>query len=113
MAIANSRHWPSRLPARLKFQINPRTSMHTRTVVLHTFSIGDVEDPMLCASIPIHKWQQSEKGQWCMENCEGDVYFCSSADPITFGYKIALQGKMSEPNYTFFKLKWGDVSSHS
>jgi hypothetical protein len=111
MAIAYSKHWPNQLPEKFKFHNNPRIAMHTRTVVLHTFSIGDVEDPMLYASHPIHKWQQSEKGQWCMENCEGEVYFCSSADPVSLGYKIVLQGEMSEKNYTFFKLKWADTSA--
>jgi hypothetical protein len=80
--------------------------MQTQKVMLHNFTVGDVEDPMLYASFTIQEWQQSEKGQWCMENCEGEVYFCSSADPVSLGYKIALQGEMTEQNYTFFKLKW-------
>ena len=86
------------------------TSMHTRKVVLHTFSMGDVEDPMLYSSFSIYEWQQTEKGQWCTENCEGEIYFQSWADPMTLGYKIILQGEMSEKNYTFFKLKWADTS---
>ena len=85
--------------------------MHTRKVVLHTFNMGDVEDPMLYASFSIQQWQQTEKGQWCSENCEGEIHFHSLADPISLGYKIALEGEMSEKNYTFFQLKWADTSA--
>jgi hypothetical protein len=106
MAITFSKTWPNQLPEKLTLRINPRTSMSTRTVVLHTFTVGDVEDPMLYSTIPINEWSQSDKGQWCIENCEGELYLCSSADTVSFGYKIALQGEMSEQNYTFFKLKW-------
>jgi hypothetical protein len=41
-----------------------------------------------------------------MEHCEGEIYFCSSPNPENFGYHVALQGEMTEQNYTFFKLKW-------
>ena len=106
MAITLSKTWPNQLPEKLRIHQNPRIGMSTRTVVLHTFDVGDVEDPMLYSMIPINEWRQSDKGKWCMENCEGEMYLCSSADAVSFGYKIALQGQMSEQNYTFFKLKW-------
>ena len=106
MAIAVNNTWPNQLPERFKFYDNPRTTVRTQKVILHNFAVGDVEDPMLYASLPIQEWQQTEKGQWCMENCEGEIYFCSSPNPENFGYHIALQGEMTEQNYTFFKLKW-------
>ena len=106
MAIAFNRRWPNQLPEQFKFHNNPRSYMQTQKVMLHNFTVGDVEDPMLYASFSIQEWQQTEKGQWCTENCEGEIYFHSSADPISLGYKIALEGEMTEQNYTFFKLKW-------
>ena len=43
MAITFSKTWPNQLPEKLKLHITPRTGMSTRTVVLHTFDVGDVE----------------------------------------------------------------------
>jgi hypothetical protein len=106
MAITFSKTWPNQLPSNFKFHINPKTYVLTRKVILHNFAVGDVEDPMLYASLAIQEWQQTEKGQWCVEHCEGEMYFCSFADAVSLGYKISLQGQMSEQNYTFFKLKW-------
>jgi hypothetical protein len=106
MAITFSKTWPGQLPERFKFHNNPRSYMQTQKVMLHNFTVGDVEDPMLYASFTIQEWQQTEKGQWCTEHCEGEIYFQSWADPISLGYKIVLEGEMSEQNYTFFNLKW-------
>ena len=106
MAITFSKTWPNQLPEKFKLHINPRTTVQTQKVMLHNFTVGDVEDPMLYASFTIQEWQQTEKGQWCTEHCEGEIYFQSWADPISLGYKIVLEGEMSEQNYTFFKLKW-------
>jgi hypothetical protein len=111
MAIAYSKRWPDQLPERFALHDNPRNTVRTRKVILHDFAVGDVEDPMLYASFSIQEWQATEKGQWCMENCEGEIYFCSRPNPENFGYHIALQGKMSEKNYTFFQLKWADTSA--
>jgi hypothetical protein len=38
------------------------------TIVVHTFKLGDVEDPDLYAAIPLGKWQDSESGKWVMEH---------------------------------------------
>ena len=36
--------------------------------IVHTIKMGDVEDPDLYVADPIWKWQQTEEGQWLMEN---------------------------------------------
>ena len=106
MAIRSSKRWPDQLPERFALHENPRNTVRTRKVILHSFPVGDVEDPFFYASLPIQEWRATEKGQWCMEHCEGEIYFCSSPDQETFGYHVALQGEMTEQNFTFFKLKW-------
>lgn len=84
-----------------------KSSRYTEKVILHSFTIGDVEDPMLYAAPPIGEWQQTEKGQWCMQHCEGEIVFHSMQDHISWGHKIVLQGELSPENLTYFRLKWG------
>ena len=50
-------------------------------VCLHSFSMGDVEDPYLYAGFPIHEWQQTEHGKWVMEHAVEPPTFYCNADP--------------------------------
>jgi len=50
-------------------QISDRVE-EVRTIVVHEFLMGDVEDPDLYAADPLIKWEQSEIGQWVMKNKE-------------------------------------------
>jgi hypothetical protein len=33
-------------------------------MILHEFTMGDVEDPYLYAAFPISEWQATEHGKW-------------------------------------------------
>jgi hypothetical protein len=76
-------------------------------VVLHTFSMGDVEDPYLYAAFPINQWQQTEHGKWVMEHVVGEPTFWCNPDPASYGYRVAIRGMLTEQDATFHKLKWG------
>jgi hypothetical protein len=91
----------------------PMSSQKLNKVILTSFNVGDVEDPMIYAADPIIRWQESDQGKWCMENCEGDIVYHSTIDHMRWGYKIVLQGSLSDKNLTYFKLRWGEVSSQS
>ena len=75
-------------------------------LVVHTFSMGDVEDPTLYAAEPIMKWQKSEAGKFVMKNALGDPVFTSSPDLSYYGYKFKIIAELSETDATYFKLKW-------
>jgi hypothetical protein len=79
---------------------------------LHTFRMGDVEDPYLYASQPIYEWQQTEHGQWVMEHAVEEPTFFCNADFNSFGYRVTIMGKLEEKDYTFFKLKWGNCAEN-
>lgn len=96
------------MPERYPMYRIPRQSMHTYKVVLHKFTIGDVEEPFLYAAGPIHEWQQTEKGRWCLENCEGEMTMFSQPDSMMYGYQVVIQGELSDKNLTYFRLKFGD-----
>ena len=76
-------------------------------VLLHTFTMGDVEDPYLYAAFPISEWQKTEHGRWVMEHAVGEPVFFCKADLNTYGFRVTITGELEERDATYFKLKWG------
>lgn len=79
--------------------------MNTVKTLLHTFIMSDCEDPELYAADPIYKWQQTEMGQWCMEHAD-DPSYRITPDMSTYGYRVLIEGSLTEHEYTYFALKW-------
>jgi hypothetical protein len=75
--------------------------------VVHTFGMGDVEDPDLYAAQPLYEWQESEMGKWVMENAVETPSWHRHADPYNYGYRYAIKAKLKDVDYTFWCLKWG------
>ena len=76
-------------------------------VVLHSFKMGDVEDPGIYAAGPIWDWQQTDHGKWCMENAIGELVSHTHVDYESMGYKVSIVGEFSDHDYTLYHLKWG------
>lgn len=76
-------------------------------VVFHSFTISDVEDVDIYIAQPIWEWQQTEQGQWVMQNA-ADLRYYTSADPSTFGYRVDIRGQIADgPKLTAYLLKYG------
>jgi len=75
--------------------------------VLYTFTMGDVEDPYLYAAFPIGDWQETEHGKWVMEHAIEPPEFICVPDPVNYGYRVVISGRLVDEDYTFFMLKWG------
>jgi len=68
--------------------------------------MGDVDDIDVYAAQPIYEWQQTEQGQWAMQNAY-DLTYNSLPDLHTFGYRITVTGKIdSGPKLTEYLLKY-------
>jgi hypothetical protein len=67
--------------------------------------MGDVEDPELYASFPLHEFMQTEKGQWIREHC-ADPQYIIRTDPTTYGHRVVVYGTVEAKHATFFELKW-------
>lgn len=78
-----------------------------RPMLLHKFTMGDVEDPYLYAAFPISDWQQTEKGQWVMQHVQGETTFYCDPDPHSLGYRVSILGCLEPQDQTYFQLKWG------
>ena len=78
-----------------------------KEMVIHEFSLGDVEDPDMYAAEPLWKWQQSDFGQWCMKNAADTPTWHRHADPVTYGYKYRITAKFMGPALTELLLRKG------
>jgi len=78
----------------------------TTEIVVHSFSLGDVDDPDIYAGEPIWNWQQSESGKWVMENAFEKPSWHRHIDPMTYGYKYQIRARLTPEQITFFELKF-------
>jgi len=76
-------------------------------LVVHEFRMGDVEDPDLYAAEPIWKWQQTEAGQWVMENATEKPSWHRMHDIHNYGYQYQIRAKLRPIDVTWYLLKWG------
>jgi hypothetical protein len=75
-------------------------------VVVHTITMGDVEDPDLYVADPIYKWQQTDQGKWVMEKSVETPKWYRSIDPHYWGYKYHIHAYLTPEDHTFWKLKY-------
>jgi hypothetical protein len=77
-------------------------------MILHSFSIGDVEDPELYAAQPLWDWEKSEQGQFVMTHAKEPPTFHCTPDPYTFGTRVIITGEFREArDETYYRLKYG------
>lgn len=80
-----------------------------REVRVHEFSLGDVEDPDLYAAQPLWEWQQTEKGQWVMNNAYETPVWHRMIDHNAFGWKYCITVKLMGPALTEWLLRYGNA----
>ncbi len=80
-------------------------------MVVHRFRMGDVEDPVLYAALPIHEWQQTEAGKFVMEHAMESPWWVRHMDPMDYGYQFAIVAPMKESDQTFYTLKYVSTKS--
>jgi hypothetical protein len=76
-------------------------------IVVHSFSVGDAEDPDIYAAQPLWDWQESEKGKWVMEHSIQPPVWRRDLDFVTYGYRYAIVAELPGPRATEYYLKWG------
>lgn len=75
-------------------------------IVVHYFTVSDVDDPDIYAAEPIWQWQQSEAGKFVMENAIENPEWHQHFDVQTYGYKYAITAWLREQDLTYFCLRW-------
>ena len=78
-------------------------------VVVHRFTLGDVEDPDLYAAEPLYKWQQSDQGKFVMEHAIDKPEWHRHLDQSFYGYQYAIVAELEMKKLSEFYLRWGPV----
>jgi hypothetical protein len=78
----------------------------TIEIVVHSFKLGDVEDPEVYVAEPIWNWQQTEEGKWIMENSKPTPIFKRYHDPMVYGYSYTIHAFLKSKDYTYWSLKY-------
>ena len=76
-----------------------------REIVVHEFTMGDVDDPDLYAGEPLWQWQQSEEGQWIMEHAVETPSWYRIPDTLQYGYKFQIRAKLMGARLTEYILR--------
>ncbi len=100
---------PDRICRRLKDKyvlVGDRVE-EVKEIIVHEFSMGDVEDPDLYAAEPLHKWEDSEQGRWIMKNAVETPSWYRIADFTSFGYRYQIRAKLMGPALTEWMLRYG------
>ena len=90
-----------------EWKLENNQAVEISDLVVHSFNMGDVEDPDLYAAQPLYEWQQTEAGQWVIEHAVETPFWHRSVDPATYGHKYYVIARMRTKDQTFFQLKWG------
>ena len=78
----------------------------TTSYIVHSFSVGDVDDPDVYAGQPIYDWQQSDAGKWIMENSIEKPSWHRHMDMNIYGYRYQIRAELTLEQLTYFKLKF-------
>jgi hypothetical protein len=76
-----------------------------KELVVHSFTMGDVEDPDLYAAQPLSEWERSEQGQWIMKHAVETPTWYRMADPVSYGYKYEIRARFAGPALTEMLLR--------
>lgn len=79
---------------------------HTVEIIVHTFTIGDVEDPDLTAGISLYNWEWSAEGQWVMAHAADTPTWYRREDLSTWGYRYEIRARFREQALTEYYLRW-------
>ena len=82
-------------------------------VVVHTFTVSDVEDPDLYAAEPLHQWQESDPGKFVMEHAIDKPIWQRQHDYSTYGYRYAIIAELEKKKLSEFYLRWGKANGNN
>jgi len=97
----NYAHWQAE-----EYKIIEDQVVRFSDICVYEFTMGDVEDPDLYAAQPIWEWQESEAGQFVMAHAVESPYWIRQVDYHNYGHRYRIMARLSEPNQTFFWLKF-------
>jgi hypothetical protein len=75
-------------------------------IVVHCFTVSDVDDPDIYAAGPLFDWERSEVGQWVFKNAIESPIWQQQFDLTTYGHKYVITAWLKEQDITYYCLRW-------
>ena len=75
-------------------------------LVVHSFSVAELEDPVIHAAGPLLDWEHSDAGAWVWAHAVEIPWWTRQQDISNYSYRFSIIARLSEPDQTFFKLKF-------
>ena len=89
-----------------EFRIINDQSVAFSDLVVHSFCVAEFGDPVIHAAGPLLEWEHSEAGAWVMAHAVETPWWNRHVDVSSFSYRFSIIARLSEPDQTFFKLKY-------
>jgi hypothetical protein len=74
------------------------------TQLVHTFNMGDVEDPDLWAASSLYEWEKSDAGEWTMKNSDPTPSW--HRVPCDYGWQYQVRAYLTPKQLTYYKLRF-------
>ena len=101
---------------RVRYRIIEKDGLETvqeiHKIVVHKFTVGDVDDPEIYAAEPIWQWQKSDAGKFIMENAIEPPSYHRHMDISVYGYRYAIVAELEKKKLSEFYLRWGKNGNH-
>lgn len=75
-------------------------------LVVHEFSLSDVDDVALYAAEPLWQWENTEQGKWVMQNAVTSPTWNTIQDFSSYSVRIRVVAELSDQDATYFLLKY-------
>ena len=100
-ALTERSHWK---PREVRF-INGQAVAFSDLVV-HSFYVAELDDPVIHAAEPLADWEHSDAGAWVAAHAVETPWWTRQQDISNYSYRFCIIARLSEPDQTFFKLKY-------
>jgi len=77
-------------------------------VVVHKFSVGDVDDPDIYAAGPLYDWERSESGKFIMKHAVDKPVWTRYVDYNNYGHQYAIVAELEMKKLSEYYLRWGN-----
>ena len=75
-------------------------------LIVHSFCVAALGDPVIHAASHVLDWEHSEAGAWVMSRAVETPWWSRQLDVSSYSYRFSIIARLSEPDQTFFKLKY-------
>jgi hypothetical protein len=93
-----------------KYVLRDDRVIERQKIIVHSFAMGDVDDPDLYAAEPLYQWQQTDAGRWVMENAVDTPEWHRQADMASFGHRYIITALFETKKLTEYYLRFGKTS---